>query len=234
MIRQLRDKRVIFFDVGYTLDAPASGDWMLTRKFQELAGGRLRLCGEDEIRQAVGEGLRYLSQNHLVTTVEKEINQFTAFYAMISDRLNLGLSNADAAQIARDRACNMSNYVPYPGIGEVLAALSKTHQLGVISDTWPSIEGQLEYLGVSGYFSFHTYSCFVGAFKPDRRMYLDALKKCGVPANETAFVDDSVRNLEAAAALGIMPILIAANPAADVDTAFLKIRDLSELIRREE
>ena len=26
MIRELRDKKVIFFDVGYTLDKPASGD----------------------------------------------------------------------------------------------------------------------------------------------------------------------------------------------------------------
>ena len=34
----------------------------------------------------------------------------------------------------------------------------------------------------------------------------------------------------AAAALGIFPILIAANPASDVETSFLKIRDLRELI----
>ena len=26
----LKDKKVIFFDVGYTLDRPASGDWMFT------------------------------------------------------------------------------------------------------------------------------------------------------------------------------------------------------------
>ena len=28
MLNLLKDKEVIFFDVGYTLDAPASGDWM--------------------------------------------------------------------------------------------------------------------------------------------------------------------------------------------------------------
>ena len=62
-------------------------------------------------------------------------------------------------------------------------------------------------------------------------MYLDALGKAGVPAEETVFIDDSVNNLEGAAALGITPILIAANPASDVDTVYLKIRDLRELIR---
>ncbi|MBR5961019.1 MAG: HAD-IA family hydrolase, partial [Clostridia bacterium] len=79
-------------------------------------------------------------------------------------------------------------------------------------------------------FLFHTYSCELGVFKPDRRMYLDALAKAGVPAEETVFIDDSVINLDGAAELGITPILIAANPASDVETRHLKIRDLRELI----
>ena len=62
-------------------------------------------------------------------------------------------------------------------------------------------------------------------------MYLDALNKCGMPAHETVFIDDSVRNLDGAAAMGITPILIAANPASDVETNYMKIRDLRELIR---
>ena len=34
-IELLKDKKVIFFDVGYTLDYPLSGDWMFTKKFYE-------------------------------------------------------------------------------------------------------------------------------------------------------------------------------------------------------
>ncbi len=60
---------------------------------------------------------------------------------------------------------------------------------------------------------------------------LDAPEKSGVPAEKTVFIDDSVRNLQGAAELGITPILIAANPEADVETDFLKIHDLRELIR---
>lgn len=52
-----------------------------------------------------------------------------------------------------------------------------------------------------------------------------------IPAEETVFIDDAVRNLDGAAALGITPILIAANPASDVETDYLKIHDLRELIR---
>ncbi len=231
MIDILKDKKVIFFDVGYTLDAPASGDWMFTNKFLELAGEKLKQRTEKEIQRARDVGLRFLSQDHLVKTVEAEIQNFFDYYSIISDQLELSLSAMEKNQIARDRACNMKNYIPYPGITEVLSTLSKTHKLGIISDTWPSIEPQLEHIGVSGYLSFCTFSCFIGVFKPDKRIYLDALNKCGISAEETIFIDDAVRNLDGAAALGITPILIAANPIADVETEYTKIRDLRELIR---
>ena len=231
MIDLLKDKKVIFFDVGYTLDAPASGDWMFTNQFLGLAGEKLRKKSKEEISKAFDAGLRYLTENHLITTVEAEIRQFYEYYSIISDQLDLAMSDENLNQIARDRACNMKNYIPYPGIVEVLSTLSKTHKLGIISDTWPSIEQQLEYIGAAPYLSFTTFSCFLGTFKPDRRMYLDALNKCGVPAQETVFIDDSSRNLDGAVAMGITPILIAANPASDVETNYMKIRDLRELIR---
>ena len=231
MLDILSDKKVIFFDVGYTLDMPASGDWMFTGKFLELAGEKLKQRTETEIQRARNAGLRFLEQNHLIQTVEAEIQNFFDYYSIVSDQLGLGLTEEERRQISRDRACNMENYIPYPGIAEVLSTLSKTHTLGIISDTWPSIVTQLEHIGISRYLSVCTFSCFVGVFKPDKRIYLDALNQCGVPARETVFIDDAVRNLDGAAALGIKPILIAANPASDVDTHYTKIRDLRELIR---
>ena len=230
MLSLLKDKEVIFFDVGYTLDAPASGDWMFTNRFLELAGEKLQQRTPADIQRARTAGLRFLEQDHLVQTVEAEIRNFFGYYSVISEQLDLGLTEEERDQIAVDRARNMGNYIPYPGIAEVLDTLSKTHKLGIISDTWPSIEPQLEYIGVSRYLSFCTFSCFVGVFKPDKRIYLDALDKCGVPAGKTVFIDDAVRNLDGAAALGIAPILIAANPASDVETNYTKIRDLRELI----
>ena len=228
----LRDKKVIFFDVGYTLDAPASGDWMFTKRFLELAGEKLKMRSDGVIRAAREAGLRFFTHDHLITTIDDEIRNFYDYYTILSEQLSLGLTEAERKEIARDRACNMKNYIPYPGMTEVLAALSKTHRLGVISDTWPSIEPQLEYIGAAPYLSFTTFSCFVGVFKPDRRIYLDALNKCGVPAEETVFIDDVPRNLDSAAALGITPVLIAANPESDVETPYLKIHDLRELIRQ--
>ena len=64
MLDLLRDKEVIFFDVGYTLDAPASGDWMFTNRFLETAGDKLKKRSDDEIRNAREAGLRFF---HAIT-----------------------------------------------------------------------------------------------------------------------------------------------------------------------
>lgn len=162
--------------------------------------------------------------------VEEEYNQFTYFFREISRYLNLGLTEIEIKEIAHDRTFNMKNYVSYPNVVEILETLSKTHKLGVISDTWPSIEQQLQSLGILNYFFVSTYSCFVGTFKPDKRMYFDALEKIGFSAEDTVFIDDNLQNLKSAADLGITPILIASNPVSDIEVPFLKIHSLKELL----
>ena len=230
MIELLKDKKVIFFDVGYTLDYPLSGDWMFTKKFYEVVDDKLNKYSFDEIQRARDKGLEYLEKNHLCRTVEDEYCQFIHYYSEISRNLTLDLTEVEIKEIAFDRTYNMNNYIAYPDVENILKVLSQSHKLGIISDTWPSIEQQLCSLGVADFFSTYTYSCFVGTFKPDERMYKDALDKCGVSAKDTVFIDDSLKNLEGAEKLGITPILIAANPASDVDSPYLKIHSLSELL----
>ena len=230
MNKILENKKVIFLDVGYTLDAPASGDWMLTNKFYEIVGDRINGIDPEEIRRAKYVGIDFLEENHLLYTMEEEYKQDIEFYSIVSKELNLGLSLKELEEIAYDRTYNMKNYIVYPGTVDAVKELSKSFKLGIISDTWPSITPQLEYIGVLKYISFYTYSCSIGVFKPDERMYLDALGKCGVPAEETVFVDDRVANLEGAAIVGITPVLITVNPGSDRETSFTKIKELKELL----
>lgn len=175
--------------------------------------------------------MEYLEKNRLVKIIEEEYQQFARFYSGISQYLNLSLTNEEVHIIAYDRTYNMNNYIVYLDAKEVLESLTKSYMMGIISDTWPSIEKQLRAIGVRDYFSISTYSCSFGKFKPDEILYKDALSKCGCRAEETVFIDDSIRNLEGAAKLGITPILIAANPASDVDSPYLKIHSLLELLR---
>ena len=230
MQKILLDKSVIFFDVGYTIDYPASGDWMFTKRFYEIAGERLKQCAETQIIKARETGAEYLEKEHHILTEEEEAEQFYQYYRIISELLKLNLTEDEITSIARDRTYNMDNYIIYPDARNVIKTLSMTHRLGIISDTWPSIENQLRALDVLQFFSFATYSFSLGVFKPDRLMYLDALQKCGCEAKDTVFIDDSPSCLAGAAELGITPVLIAANPSSDVDTPYMKIRSLSELI----
>lgn len=227
----LKNKKVIFFDVGYTLDYPASGDWMFTKKFYEVLGDKLNGIDSDIVSKARDYALTYLENNHLVNGIEEEYKQFHRFYSDIVKYLGIEVSAEDIDAIAKDRVTNMNNYVVYEDALCVVKELSQTHKLGIISDTWPSIDNQLKAIGVYDYFSTFTYSCDLGVFKPNEKMYLDALQKCGCKPEETVFIDDSVRNLEGAETLGITPILIAANSAADVETKYYKIHSLSELLQ---
>jgi len=226
----LKNKKVIFFDVGYTLDRPASGDWMFTNAFLAVAGDRLKTYSEAQILAAKGKGLEYLAANHLIHDVNEECDRMARYYTIVSEELKLNLSPDEIHAVSRDRACNMNNYIAYADAIPVLQELSRTHILGVISDTWPSITPQLDTLHLREYFSFFTYSFELGVFKPDPKMYLDALSKCGYPAADTVFIDDSPVNLAGAAKMGITPILIAANPASDVDSPFTKIHSLMDLL----
>ena len=229
----IADKKVIFLDMGNTIDYPASGDWWFTNRFNEIAGDRMKECSEEQIRRAMEAGVEYLDKNHLIKPGNEEAEEFEqlhVFYSIISDRLGLKMTEAELEDVARDRAFNMDNYLIFPDAKEVIQTLSKTYRLGIISDTWPSIELQLQKFGIKQYFSFTTYSFELGVFKPDRCMYMDALNKCGCDASETVFIDDGPRNLDGAAACGITPILISAVPGVDYETQYTKIRSLSELL----
>jgi len=227
----LKDKKVIFFDIGFTLVKPASGDWSITNKLKELSKGKIETKTRKELVDAIKEGGKYLEPIHLCFTQEEQIEQFTEFYRILNRVLNLDLTADEIKEVAIDRSSNINNYVPYDDAKEVLNELRKNYKLGVISDTWPDITKALKEFGLYDYFSFLTYSCHLNAFKPNEKMYKDALSKAKVKPEETVFIDDLLRNVEGAKKCGITPILIAANPASDVDTSYTKIYSLKELLK---
>ena len=111
MHKLLSEKSVVFFDVGYTIDHPASGDWMFTKLFYELAGERLKRCIVEQIGQARAAGLAYLEKNHLTRDEEEEADCFRHYYRIVSEALQLELTENEIAALARDRTYNMDNYL---------------------------------------------------------------------------------------------------------------------------
>lgn len=223
----------IFFDLGWTLLYPPSGNFRFSPFAQKLISrAKLEALPKARVNAAVQEGNQFLDRNHLLTTVEEEFSCFLQYYTMLSEALpELGLTEAELRAIAEDKVYNKKdNYCLYPDTIKTLEALKGNYKLGIISDTWPSIVPLLEYLGIRSYFDCVTYSYTLGTYKPDPRMYRDALEKMGLPPKETLFVDDFTGNLQGAQKFGIQPLLICSKPDPDEPGEMEHIFRISELL----
>jgi glucose-1-phosphatase len=92
----------------------------------------------------------------------------------------------------------------------MFAGLAKNYRLGLLSNTDPIHVEKLE--STYDFFQYfpkpvRTYSCVVGASKPDPLIYREALRACKARAEETVYIDDILAYVEAARRLGLTGIL---------------------------
>ncbi len=84
--------------------------------------------------------------------------------------------------------------------------LAKKYRLGLLSNTDPLHVSRLESdYGFMSYFppAARTYSCTVGASKPDPVIFQHALRACRARAEESVYIDDIGAYVEAARRLGM-------------------------------
>ena len=200
----------VFLDLGWTVFRPAHNDWFINQRMLDFVPLDVIKSIPEGRRNAVfDKALGYLDDHHLLTAEEEEIEQFTVFYTMLADGLpELRLTREQARDIAVFKVTDTSNYIFFEKSRETLLKLKEKYKLGAISDTWPSADRILKSGGVAELFDTRTYSCHLGVWKPDPKMYRRALEQMGLPPEETVFVDDWEPNLDGAAACGIQPILI--------------------------
>lgn len=103
------------------------------------------------------------------------------------------------------------------GCTDLLDALTEGGlRLGVISNTvWTGeiVLGMLEQLGIRSYFDEFTFSSDLGYRKPHRWIYLDALRKLGVPRPAVGFVGNQLReDVRGPERLGMRAIHLARRP----------------------
>ncbi len=229
--------RGIFFDLGWTLLRPTSGNWMFSRFARKFfSPEKLNALPQERVSAALHAGAEYLNAHHRLNTVGEEYAQFLRYYTMLAEALpELGLTETDLEKITEDKVYNTEgNYSLFPDTLETLKALKALKgglRLGVISDTWPSIVLVLEHFGLLPYFDCVTYSYTLGVYKPHPGMYRDALQKMALPPAETAFVDDFSGNLQGAREAGIQPVLIRSKPDPDSDDTMVSVDRLSDLLK---
>lgn len=208
----------IFFDLGWTLVYPPSGDWEFTQPAQKLFNWEVYQSLPKERTAAVRkEANDYLEAHHLISTLEEEYDRMLQYFTIVAQKLpELGATRQDIEATALEKVYQSQHtYNLMEDAIPTLEALKGRYKLGIISDTWPSIVPVLERFGILPYFDAITYSFQLGCFKPNPRMFQDALSKIGLPAQECVFIDDVARNLEGAAKVGIQPVQIRVKPDAD-------------------
>jgi epoxide hydrolase-like predicted phosphatase len=90
---------------------------------------------------------------------------------------------------------------------EFIRALRPGLKTGVISNAWPDLRDFIVENKFADAFDQLVISSEVGVMKPDPKIYHFALEKLGVTTAESAFLDDTAANVEAARALGMHAIL---------------------------
>lgn len=222
----------IFFDAGWTLFYNTTEHWLMPHKSAEYIDPHVfAAIPKDRKDMAFAKAMKYLDDHHLIVTEEEELEQFQVFYSMLSaDLPELNLTVGMIEDLARAKVYDMENYCFYDDTVSTLKALRSRYKLGIISDTWPSIQRILEYGGIYSFFEAKTFSSYLGTFKPDRRMYEHALEQMHLPPGQTIFIDDSVENLAGAQECGIQPVLITAKPNPESSDAYPSVKKLSDLL----
>ncbi|WP_291427812.1 HAD family hydrolase [Deinococcus sp.] len=164
---------------------------------------------------------------HLRTQADED-----AFWSDYSADLaaRLGLTDAQAQQLSA-RYPYEAFMKPVPNAREVLGELrARGLRLGVLSNTLPSIDRTLTFLGLNDLIDVAVATCTVGIHKPNPGAYRHALIALGVDAAEVLFIDDKQENVDAARALGMHAALI--DLSGQTPDALHDLRSVATLVDR--
>lgn len=119
---------------------------------------------------------------------------------------------------------------PYPETLDLLRYLKERgYRIGVISDTFPSLEKSLHAMGIGAYFKACIASSAVGVMKPEPPIYQAALRALQAEASESIYVDDYDIEADGARRLGFTAFHLD-RKRAEPDLSTWTIATLTDLI----
>lgn len=88
-------------------------------------------------------------------------------------------------------------------VAEILAAARRHGPVVLVTNATTRLESDVDRLGLAAMVDAIVNSAWIGAAKPDPRIYVAAAEAAGVPPERCLFVDDTAANTDAARALGM-------------------------------
>jgi HAD superfamily hydrolase (TIGR01509 family) len=165
-----------------------------------------------------------------VRTLEQEHEFWRAVYEAVLRDAGVRRAPAVAARALYAEHPFYRLMEPYEDTVPVLEELRRReYRLGVISDTFPSLELTLREMSLGGYFESFTASALVGAGKPDPAIFRAAADSLGVSPQEAVFVDDTLREADGAGKFGFTAFHLD-RTLAEPDFAHWKLGNLCHLV----
>lgn len=229
----MNNVKAILFDSGRTLNVPRTGHWFITPNFIKIIERSDFTCTEENVEKAINKACEHISKILLVKTEEEEFLMFKDFYKIVLKEINYPNINDEIIEsLAKDNVFNDDKFLFFKDIEESLKTLKNKYLLGVVSDTWPSLERVFINKGLRKYFSTFIMSSIYGSNKAQKILFKIAIEELGIKAQEAIFVDDSESNLDAAKEFGMIPILIDVYNSDDLNSKYPIIHSISELIEK--
>jgi len=117
----------------------------------------------------------------------------------------LSLSKSEIQQLKIDL---WSGWIWDTNLLSGIRVLKSNYKLGTISDAWPGArEGMIEYIN-NGIFDVSVFSYEEGLEKPDPQIFHRTLSRLEVIPQEVIFLDDKLKNIQGAQAIGMVGVHI--------------------------
>lgn len=223
--------KAILFDSGRVLNRRRTGHWFMPPNFFNYVDkNKFETLNKGDVENAFYKCDKYFHDHPLILTEIEEFEHFIEFYNIFSKELpDLELSSDYILEIAKDTVYNDDKFEFFEDVFQVIPRLSQNFKLGVVSDTWPSLERVFKNAGLREYFSTFVMSSTLGVLKPHELMFNTALSGLNIKPEAAIFIDDNIVNVKAAIKLGMQGIVILRGDELKECTDIICVNDLSEL-----
>jgi len=222
--------KAILFDSGRTLNVPRTGHWFITPNFFNIINDTSFQYTEDQLSEAMNKACDHINKMLLVKTEEDEFAMFKEFYEIVLKEIKYASINEEIINsLASDNVYNDHKFYFFDDVEPGLQRLKDKYILGVVSDTWPSLERVFINKSLRKYFSTFVMSSIYGSYKAEKVLLKIAIEEIGVKPEEVIFIDDSESNLVAAEDFGMIPILIDRYDRNDIESKYPIIKSLNDL-----
>jgi len=223
MCPNLREVKVVLFDLGGTLIRTADAPEIFRRTLE----AHKIIFSLEEISLAHRETEKQLGPEDYVMPSDEF---WTRWNLLILGRLGIRENMQSLARTIAEQWWSYSDLELYPDAEETLKQLKRMGlKMGLVTNGFQSdIDQILPRVGLANFFDATVGVDAVGKTKPNREIFLYALKKLGVSPQEALFIGDQIEtDYEGARRAGLRALLI--DREDKVRKRVKKIRSLKEI-----